>query len=246
MFAFAIFIGIAMNSLQAQVSKTGNGFQNLFQSGIDQFDTIIFDMSLATTSGSYVEFPVYIKSDDSIFSFDFAFKYDHNHLAFDTILDLTNYMQSLSYYNQFDSTVRFTSNSFQQFTIDTPLVSVRFYWITGNIQASYLYQVAGYLNGEPCSIRLFDSLTTGLTDWRIENEPDLTIYPNPAIDALYFQSSIDGKAQILDLNANLIGNEYSIRSKCRNSIVTRNMDSGHYLLRISDGSKVFYRKFLKQ
>ena len=100
---------------------------------IDALDTVVFDLSQAVINGNNVEFPVSIISDDTINSLDFSLKYNQINLSYDTIIDLTTYLQSFAFYNNNDSTLRFTSYCFQAISHDTSLVSIHFNMLSAQI-----------------------------------------------------------------------------------------------------------------
>ena len=137
---------------------------------INALDTVVFDLSQSVITGNNVWFPVSILSDDTIYALDFSLKYNQNNLAYDSIINLTNYLQPFSYYNSNDSTWRFTSNSLQQITNDTPLVSVSFNLIGGLLTNSDLYTIKAYLNGTQCSIKLNNVSFIGIDE--IEKKED--------------------------------------------------------------------------
>lgn len=150
---------------------------------INALDSVIFDLERASHVGSRFSFPISISSDDTINALDFSFKYNHSKLSYDSITDLTNYMQPLAFYNPNDSTVRFTSNSFQRYANDTALVMVHFTLLSGQLAASDLYSLKGYLNGIFCTATLTTLITTGI----LSNEKastGYTVYPNPATNEL--------------------------------------------------------------
>ncbi len=167
--------------------KSSNGLpENNMKGGpvstlvINQFDSVFFDIAQAVINGSSVEFPVYFRSDDVINSLDFAFKYNQTHLEYDTIINLTSYIEPLSYYNPNDSTVRLTSYSFTQpYSNDTPLVIVRFTLLSGQLCSNDLDSVSALLNGDACAYLVSDCLS-GLFD--APAEVPMNLFPNPASD----------------------------------------------------------------
>ena len=98
-----VLTGLKGFAQEAKFNSQGNNPNTLV---IDSQDSVFFDLFNATVVGSTIDFPVYVKSDDVINALDFSFKYNENELEYDTILNLTNYIQHLSYYNpaipQFD------------------------------------------------------------------------------------------------------------------------------------------------
>ena len=148
---------LGMNMIFARVpesSVTANQTLNYAKTAsIDLLDTVVFDVSNAIKIGNVISFPISILSDDTVNALDFSFKYNQTNLTYDSITDLTTYLQALAFYNPNDSTVRFTSNSFQRYVNNTPLVMLHFTLLTSQFITSDINTIKGYLNGNVCSIR---------------------------------------------------------------------------------------------
>src|ERR1051325_11191868 len=65
-------------------------------------DTVYFDLSKAVTNGDFVQFPVYISSVDTVYTLDFSFKFNHNNLLYDSIINQTIQLKVDSHYNPAD------------------------------------------------------------------------------------------------------------------------------------------------
>jgi hypothetical protein len=127
-------------------------------SQVDAMDSVIFDLSRVDSTANKISFPVYFLSDDTVNALDFSFKYNENDFVYDSITDLSNTLQYFSYYNPFDSTLRFTSNSFQQYNNNTDIVKITFSKIFGELCIDDFRSVKVYLNGDMCSYRIKDCL----------------------------------------------------------------------------------------
>jgi hypothetical protein len=167
----AAFIALHSSFLQAQGIAganpvTGEQPGNLSTARIatvDAMDSVIFDLSKTIISGSSVSFPVSIFSDDTINALDFSFKYNQTTLTYDSIHNLTAYIQPLAYYSTVDSTVRFTSYSVQSYSNAVSLVTVHFTMLGTQLNDTDLYTVNTYLNGNHCSFRMILQRPAG---WR--------------------------------------------------------------------------------
>lgn len=237
------FLGRINVSADTVSENNGNGeiiprFQNISDDFlinksfiIDQYDTVVFDLSLAIRNGSYIDIPVYILSDDSIFSLDFSLKFDHSKLEFDTIIDNATYLQSLSYYNPSDSTIRYTSSSFQNYRNDTTLVSIRFNTFSGEINLEDLNSLFSYLNGSSCSIKVINSLPVF-----IENIDEMVnvvkVFPNPANDILNINSDENISIQLLDINCREVYGTTILNSNQILEVDIHDFNPGIYLLRV--------------
>ena len=144
---------------------------------IDALDSVIFDCSQLTGVSGPIQIPVSIKSDDLIYAVDFSLKYDHNALQYDTTINVTTYLQGLSFYNTNDSTIRFTSSTFTPCTNDTTLAIIKFILIAPSFTNGSIFTLKGLLNGTSCSTKYVPPSPVGLAENSITN---FTVYPNPA------------------------------------------------------------------
>ena len=212
---------------------------NLMQT-IDAADTVLFDMANGIITGNTIEFPVSVNSDDTIYSLDFAMTYDHLKLDFDTIINLANYIQTYSYYNTSDSTIRFTSNSLQQYGIDTPLAKMRFTMLSGMILITDLQMILVYLNGDPCCYEFTDPLLAGINNAK---EINLNFYPNPASESITINSDNYYNLDVYDLTGKLVMK--NLVSTGDNRINLTKLSIGNYLLRVSNDKTAVTKYFIK-
>ena len=220
----SLFVVIASIKLTAQIA------QQKIQT-IDALDTVVFDLSKAVITGTYVEFPVSFLSDDTITSLDFSLKYNQNNLVFDSIIDLTNYMQSFSFYNNNDSTIRFTSNSLQTYTNDTPLVNVRFNLLALQFAGTDLNTLKAYLNGSACSIKIPNLSFIGLSEVN-KNDNGIKVYPNPAKEKITVESKENAMVNLIDANGKEIIPTQNIRATQPQDLNIESLSGGFYMIRI--------------
>lgn len=216
--------------------------KTLSTTGIDASDTIVFDLSQAIITGSLVEFPVYFFSDDTINALDFSFKYNQTNFEYDSIIDLTNYMQQLSYYNPNDSVVRFTSYSFQNYTEDSALVSIRFNVLSGQFCSADIHTIHVYLNGDACSYKVITCVSTGI-EQITGNENLLSVYPNPANTVLNYKSAEAGSVALSDMNGKQLYSE-----KCTDTALHQinfeTLSNGIYTMNYSNGRFTIQKKIV--
>lgn len=203
---------------------------------IDSLDTVYLDMSQAQFIGNQVLVPAWFDSDDQVFAFDFAFRYDHTHLEYDTILTtaagaslLTN-----SYLNPNDSIVRFTSSQFTPLPNAQPIALVRFNLIgTSTLDTSDLFNLVGYLNGDQCSERIIPPGVTSLLE--IGFSTTVKLIPNPASDNVIILSSENAQLDIFDMMGSLAVDRLSVKANQELKIPTNNWPAGKYLMVFSNG-----------
>ncbi len=207
---------------------------------INNLDSIYFDISQAVLNGNVVEFPVSFKSDDIINALDFSFKYNELELEYDTIINLTTYIQHLSYYNANDSTVRFTSYSFTQpYTQDTALVLVRFTVLTGQLCSADLTVVDALLNGDACSQKVIECQAIGISE--IEFNDLVTIYPNPVIDYIFIDAPESSVVELIDLNGRIIKKQL-VQNSQSNRLSIDGLPTGLYFIKVINDKNSITRK----
>ena len=211
---------------------------------IDLLDTVVIDLSNAVYISNYVEIPVSVLSDDTIFALDFSLQYDHTHLIYDTIDDLTAYMISYSYYNTMDSTIRFTSNSFQSYGIDTPLVKVKFILLNGQISISDLYSISGYLNGNLCSTKIIDQLPNSISKREIDSEPGVNFYLNTASSKLIISAEDNCRVDVLDFQGNILVKDFKLNANEEKVLDSSIMKSGYVFIRFNFKETFFVKRLL--
>src|SRR6185369_2658819 len=112
-----LFLIPALIILVAAGSATAN---------VNAQDSIVFDLSKITYNNDYASVPVYILSDDTLYSLDFSLKFDESNLTYDSTFNQTGYLSALAFFNQTDRTYRFTSSSIQPIENNKTLVLIRF------------------------------------------------------------------------------------------------------------------------
>jgi len=209
---------------------------------INQFDSVFFDIAQAVVTGNSVEFSVYLKSDDVINALDFAFKYNQTHLEYDTIINLTSYIDPLAYYNPNDSTVRLTSYSFTQpYVNDTPLFLVRFNLISGQLCSNDLDSVSALLNGDAAAYYV-SGCVTGI----FENPEvvQLNIFPNPAADFITFELKEKATVEIVDIQSKLVMQQTMFDSPGIHTLSTEKINNGIYFLKVTGNETESFSKFI--
>jgi len=193
-------------SFVSKKSFAGSGVNTNLVTSINASDTLILDLTQVTVNGNHFEFPVSISTDDTIFSLDFSFKINQADMVFDSIVNLTNYLDIFSFYQPADSTVRFTSNSLQDYQHNTSLVAVGLTIISGQINSSNFTSLHAYLNGAQCTVRVIDALIMDAHEYRSLLK-DATVFPNPASDKSIVQFNLSQTEPVALTLFNLGGNK---------------------------------------
>jgi len=241
---FTKFFAIASLVLISVVSKAAGPGNGVTPFTIDSQDTVFYDLSMATANGTVVEFPVYIKSDDQVFALDFAFKYNQLNFDYDTIINLSSYIDPLSYYNPGDSTVRLTSYSLSQpYPNDTILVIVRFNIISGTFCTSDIYDITSQLNGDACTSKVIECQPSGISD--LLSASSIALFPNPASDNLTVINAPEGtKMDLMDLKASAVIKTIDRINSKGQTINIGTLTNGVYLIRFTNEKSVLCRRLV--
>ena len=195
---------------------------------IDALDSVIFDCSQLTGATGAIQIPVSIKSDDLIYSVDFSLKYDHTILQYDTTINVTTYLQGLSYYFSPDSTIRFTSSTFSPCTNDTTLALVKFILLAPSFTNGSIYTLKGYLNGTICSTGYIPPSPVGISENVMKN---FTIYPNPTNDAVSINFENAKHLEVLNLLGQTVYSE-NIEGISSSNMNTSEFANGVYFVKL--------------
>ncbi|MBL7929914.1 MAG: T9SS type A sorting domain-containing protein [Bacteroidia bacterium] len=241
--ALCSFLFSAGISVQAQENKVSPPVT----ANIDQFDSVVFDLSQAVVANGYLEFPVYFKTDDVIYSLDFSLKYNQTKYLYDTIIDMTTYLLDNSFYNQFDSTIRFTSSSLTPIPNLTQLVKVRFDTITTSLMCfGDIFTLKGYLNGDQCSVKLVDCNLLSVSENSF-NHGSIVIFPVPSKEVIHVRMNEliqNAVISMTDLSGRIIEeqNHQIVQPGSTVSFETGNLSDGVYLVTVKSGRNTFTGK----
>lgn len=146
-FCIVLFFILGILTIKAQI------FKPLINSVIGANDSVIFDLSNAILTPSYIDIPVYIKSNNVIGAIDFSLKFDELKLTYDSVSNYTTYLLPLTNFNLSDRFLRFTCSSLQAINQNTTLIAIRFYTASPCLQINNtdFNSITTYLNGDVCS-----------------------------------------------------------------------------------------------
>ena len=163
------------------------------ESGKNDGDTL--HLVLQTSQNGKLLVTASLSAISVVHSLDFAIEINADKLSYDSLLVYAQYLDgAIASFNSGDSTVRFSSFSFQEYQNNTPLVALQFLKLQ-SIDASDFYNYRAYINGFPASVA-FTSLITGVEE--INNSFSFQLYPNPATE--YLRVETDLKDFILEIS----------------------------------------------
>lgn len=171
---------------------------------INNSDSVIFNLNNATLTASYIDIPVFVKSDDVVFAIDFAFHFNLSKLTYSssisTLIDPT--VSFSAYFNPSDLFLRYTGYTLQSYPNNglVCLTKIRFLLSApcNSITAADFSNGSAQLNGSTCAFRFVNldySQYLPTADFG---------FSNPCLGSLMFfsDSSSVGKGAITQWNWN--------------------------------------------
>lgn len=204
-------------------------------------DSVIFNLSASYQFSSFLEIPVYFRSASVINSVDFAIRYDEQQIVLDSVIVPDSTIQYLYYYNQQDSTFRFTSNCLTPIVSDSTLLILRFDVISSPVCSNEFQNVTAWLNGDACNSIVTNCVLSQINE--LQPKIELIIYPNPVMDFLNVTSSADGIFELKSGIGNTIKTFKIFKSETV-SIFTSELNAGIYFYQFSYNNSLFSGKLI--
>jgi len=198
-------------------------------------DKVVFDLSKAVVKDGYADVPVSVISDNNVNALDFAIQLNGGNLSFNSIVGGANYLEMLSNFNADDNTMRFTSNSLQNYELGKSLLSVRFSVKNGMVSESDLNSVQGYLNGERVPVALNNGSTSSA---------NVDLYPNPATGLLNVTVSEDATIQLTDMEGRSVIIQTNVTANQKQVINTQSLAAGVYMMKVNNDNFVTTKKVI--
>lgn len=211
---------------------------------IDERDSVNFNLSEAVLTENILEIPVWIESDDQIFSLDFEMTFNTEKMEYLSIIDHTGYIQYNAFQNPLDKKLRFTSNHTAPYNINQKIISVRFKISSMCLDEKDFINITNFLNGDKCSLKL---APTTICNTSSTNNLDqiLNSVQNPVNSD--FELSIPAKSEIS--LCNLSGISFFQKRNTSNSestiiIPVSNIDNGLYILYTQVNGSIYSKKLI--
>lgn len=199
---------------------------------------VIYDLGKAVKNvDNTVDVPVRFSSSEDVFALDFSMNFNEDKMSFDKVITNVANVQALSHLNEMDRTLRFTSNSLNQYASNVTIATVRFNLVNGEINKSDLDNVASYINGELVVTEVLDGRSI---DGLSANE--IAVYPNPTAASFYVESNEDAQVQIFDLSGEQLGTTLNVFANQSLEINTETFNGGVYIVKISNDHFVTTKK----
>ena len=198
---------------------------------------VVFDLTKAVSADGYIDVPVFASSPNSVNALDFAVKFNDSKLSFNSIISTNENIETLANMNAGDNTLRFTSNSLQNYVLGNPVAMVRF-TTNGEITKNDFNSLEGYLNG--------DRVDMDINTDESASDYNFIIFPNPANDMLNVVSSEDASVQLFSVNGSLLFKSVYVIANEKLQINTANLANGVYMLQVSNDHFVSTKKVVIQ
>ncbi|MHC1708753.1 MAG: T9SS type A sorting domain-containing protein [Bacteroidales bacterium] len=203
------------------------------------FDTVYYDYSSGDNGYCYLTVSFYSLA--AVNSLDFSIKLNTLHLRYDSLTVLVSYLDgAVGFYNESDSTFRFTSFSLQNFSVSVPLITLRFIAVS-TVGEDDFSQVRSYLNGDEVASKLRFGVS-GIS----ENEYlNFNVFPNPTSDYLGLRIDQVAVASITDIKSKAVLGPFLL-SPGVNTLDIQNLVPGIYILRLISNKKSGFKKIIVQ
>ncbi len=226
--------GVLLGDVNGNFSTVGSG-GSLRQSSANR---VIFDLKKATMVDGYFEVPVSVISDEEVNSLDFAMDFSNGNLEFNSVVDHSGYLQSLSNLNSDDKTLRFTSYSLQNYEMNKSLVSVRVSAISGKLDESDFSSLECYLNGEKVNAELLTARNSSISS----NNQQVDVYPNPTNGLINVLANEDAIVQLMDINGSIVYVQTSLIAGQKQEVNLQSLANGIYMIKIYNDNFVSLKK----
>ncbi len=196
-------------------------------------DGISMDLANATIVNNAITVPVMVNSSSDVNAVDFALQYNEEVMSF---VSTSGTMEnSLSFFNENDKTLRFTSYSVNAMNINAPVAFITFD-MNSEITERDFANIAGYINGDKVN---FTVLNTPLS---VKDQLSNTlVYPNPTSGTLNILTDVEASIEVIDMNGRRVL-DLGKTTKNVNSYDVTNLVNGVYSVRLTSGSNVEVKK----
>ena len=200
---------------------------------------IVFDLSKAIIANGYATIPVSVVSGKAVNAIDFAVQFI-NGVTYQSISNTLSGVDGLGNFNAADSTLRFTSNSIQNYDVTQPVTFVVVAANNGQIRTSDLTSTEGYVNGNPASVEV----KGGLSNNNVATFPNtVNVFPNPvgATEVLNVLVIADATVELVDINGSLILST-TVKANQNLAISTQGIAAGVYTVKVYNDTLISNQK----
>ncbi|MBK9048966.1 MAG: hypothetical protein IPL74_20570 [Bacteroidetes bacterium] len=177
---------------------------NLNNRNTSMSDTLVYDLANALKNGSSINFPIFTRSSNVIYSVDFAIKFKQANITFDTLISLEPSINYLYYFNPNDSILRLTSYSLNPIISETKLFNIIVSSMNNELCLSDFQNSQVYLNGDVAANKITDCIINTAISEPNETAPAIKLFPNPANNYFILENGNFSRIDITDIHGKLV------------------------------------------
>jgi len=236
---FPILFSLLLSILQITTKLEAHSHP-AFVNTIDQGDTIFIDVENAIVGDGYIDYPVYISSDDPIQTMDFQFFFNTTEFTFDSVINVAGIDQVLGNaqldINQGINEFRFTSLSLSSvYPNQTTLVLLRFATtLTNPCELNIVTNqnsVISLATDIDLATPTFQVTDCGLiTETTFDLNKPAKIYPNPSGEFIYIDSRELLEVTLFNAIGQIIGEPANVPVNRTVSISTKEIQSKYFFI----------------
>lgn len=217
---------------------------NLNNRNTSMYDTLVYDLANALKNGSSINFPIFTRSSNVIYSVDFAIKFKQANITFDTLISLEPSINYLYYFNPNDSILRLTSYSLNPIISETKLFNVIVSSMNNELCLSDFQNSQVYLNGDFAANKITDCIINTAISEPNETAPAIKLFPNPANNYFILENGNFSRIDITDIHGKLVLTRMHANSQILVHFDVDMLAPGPYLVKLYHAGSVSAHKLL--
>ncbi|MBK9423190.1 MAG: T9SS type A sorting domain-containing protein [Bacteroidetes bacterium] len=217
---------------------------NLNNRNTSMYDTLVYDLANALKNGSSINFPIFTRSSNVIYSVDFAIKFKQANITFDTLISLEPSINYLYYFNPNDSILRLTSYSLNPIISETKLFNIIVSSMNNELCLSDFQNSQVYLNGDFAANKITDCIINTAISEPNETAPAIKLFPNPANNYFILENGNFSRIDITDIHGKLVLTRMHANSQILVHFDVDMLAPGPYLVKLYHAGSVSAHKLL--
>ncbi|MBK7391290.1 MAG: T9SS type A sorting domain-containing protein [Bacteroidetes bacterium] len=217
---------------------------NLNNRNTSMYDTLVYDLANALKNGSSINFPIFTRSSNVIYSVDFAIKFKQANITFDTLISLEPSINYLYYFNPNDSILRLTSYSLNPIISETKLFNIIVSSMNNELCLSDFQNSQVYLNGDVAANKITDCIINTAISEPNETAPAIKLFPNPANNYFILENGNFSRIDITDIHGKLVLTRMHANSQILVHFDVDMLAPGPYLVKLYHAGSVSAHKLL--
>ncbi|MBL7913728.1 MAG: T9SS type A sorting domain-containing protein [Bacteroidia bacterium] len=232
------------------VSEIQNYISNVFESSYrnnrntSMYDTLVYDLANALKNGSSINFPIFTRTSNTIYSVDFAIKFKQPNITFDTLISLEPSINYLYYFNPNDSILRLTSYSPNPIISETKLFNVIVSSMNNELCLSDFQDSQVYLNGDVAANEITDCVINTAISEPNESASGIKLFPNPANNYFILENGSFSRIDIIDTQGKVILTRMGANSQNPVIFDVNMLSPGSYFVKLYHDGTVSAHKLL--